>query len=256
MQFGVIGTGRFGTLWARILATQCEVIIHGRSLESTQRASEEAHCRAGSLEEVAHVDVLFISVPISEFEKVCASVAPFVRADTIIADVCSVKVYPVAVMRRVFPESQPIFATHPLFGPDSVAQLGVEGRKIVVSGVRLPSRQYQELIEMFKTIGLHVIEASPEHHDREMAHSHALIHFVGRGLAGVQMKQQEIATPDHESFLRVQKMVTNDTWRLFLDMQTYNPYARLNRATFLATLLELERKIAEHQEGMTLGDLD
>jgi prephenate dehydrogenase len=191
---------------------------------------------------------IFFSVPISEFEHACADVVSLVRPDTIIADVCSVKVHPVRVMQKVFPESQPILGTHPLFGPDSIKQYGVAGRKVVMCPVRIDEQAYRALTDTFLAIGLHVIESTPDQHDRDMAHSHALIHFIGRGLAALPIHEQEIATVDHEAFLRVQRMVTNDTWQLFFDMQTYNPYARVQRLTLLAALHELEKKLAEHQE--------
>lgn len=249
MTFGVIGSGRFGVLWANILSSQGEVILWGRNLEKAARAAESAGVRcASSLEEAAQCDVVFISVPISEFEGMCAKLVPLVREDTIVADVCSVKVYPVSVMKKVFPKSQPIIATHPLFGPDSVARLGVPGRKLVLCNVTAPEERYNAILEIFLAVELRVIETTPESHDRDMARSQALIHFIGRGIAGVGLEEQEVETPDYESFLRLQKMVVNDTWQLFFDMQTYNPYARLQRQTLLAHLQELERKLSETQE--------
>jgi prephenate dehydrogenase len=249
MTFGIIGSGRFGALWAHILSSQGDVILWGRNPERAARAAESAGVRcASSLEEVAQCDVVFISVPISEFEGMCHQIAPLVRKDTVVADVCSVKVYPVSVMKKVFPESQPIIATHPLFGPDSAARLGVPGLKLVVCNVRASEHTYGALLEVFLSIGLRVIETTPEAHDRDMARSQALIHFIGRGIAGVGLAEQEIETPDYESFLRLQKMVVNDTWQLFFDMQTYNPYAKLQRQTLLAHPQELERKLSETQE--------
>lgn len=249
MTIGIIGSGRFAVLWAKMLSSQSEVKLWGRNPEKASIATQEAGvAQALSLEEVCQCDYIFPSVPISEFEKVCMQIAPLVRPDTVVADVCSVKVYPEQIMRKVFPKSQSIIATHPLFGPDSVARLGVPGRKVVICNISATDQQYHALLEMFLSLELRVIEATCERHDRDMARSHALIHFIGRGLAGVEVDEQEIETPDYEAFLRLKNLVVNDTWQLFFDMQTYNPYARLQRNLLLMHLQDIERKIAEHEE--------
>ena len=249
MTIGIIGSGRFAVLWAKMLSSQGEVKLWGRNNEKARKAADEAGvAQAETLEEVCQCDFVFPSVPISEFENVCKQIASLVRSDSVVVDVCSVKVYPEKVMREAFPDSQPIIATHPLFGPDSVARLGVPGRKVVVCNVNASDEQYQTLLEMFLSLELRVIESTCEQHDRDMARSHALIHFIGRGLEGVGVDEQEIETPDYEAFLRLKNLVVNDTWQLFFDMQTYNPYARLQRNLLLTHLQDIERKIAENEE--------
>ncbi len=229
--FGIIGRGRFGALWARCLGRLGRVVVCGR--KSSPALFKKAMA----------ADILFLAVPISQMEKCCRRISPFLGPRTIVADVCSVKEYPAKIMRRILPGTQPIVATHPLFGPDSVARLGLPGQKIVVSVLRASAKQKAFFESIFKTLKLKIIHATPEEHDRQMARSQALVHFIGRGLQSLNLQPQEISTPDYQFLLRMNDMVTHDTRQLFLDMQRYNRFAKKIRQRFLNDLKRINSKI-------------
>ncbi|MFA5813748.1 MAG: prephenate dehydrogenase/arogenate dehydrogenase family protein, partial [Patescibacteria group bacterium] len=126
MKYGIIGYGRFGKLWADVLSSYGDVLIYDKN--QTEKNT--------SLAKAIKTDLLFLLVPISEMENCCREIAPLLGPKTIVIDACSVKVHPVKVMRKWLPKNQPIIATHPLFGPDSVARLGLKNQRIVVSPVR------------------------------------------------------------------------------------------------------------------------
>lgn len=238
--FGVIGCGRFGALWASRLSAHGDVLVADAQPGRAEHLTHEVDVRAVPIELAAQADVVFVVVPISSFERVCKDIRPHVRPDTVIGDVCSVKLYPLRVMKKVFPKGQPILSTHPLFGPDSVARLGMVGRKVTVCDGTVDHEMRTRLIGIFKAMGLSVIEATADEHDRDMANSHALVHFIGRGLAELKLKEQPIVTVDYETLLRMQSLVVNDTWQLFHDMQTYNPYAKKKRHALITALQKVE----------------
>lgn len=91
--------------------------------------------------------------------------------------------------------------------------------------------------------GLNVIEATPEEHDRQIAVSLALTHFIGRGLDEFGAKELTIDTEGYKRLLHILGVVTHDTWQLFRDMYRYNPYAREERLAFMAALKRLEEKL-------------
>jgi len=243
MQFGIIGYGRFGRLWGNVLMQFGEVKVYDPLVK---RFDEGIH--AVSLEEVCDVDMLFLLVPISRFERACEDVADKLRSDTIVVDACSVKVHPVEVMTRVLSSTQPIIATHPLFGPDSVARDGIAGQRIVVYPVRIEQEQYNVFEQLLEAIELQIINATPDEHDRQMARSQSLVHFLGRGMAALELSEQLLATPDYTSLVRIHDLVNNDTWELFYDMQVYNPYATYMRSGLLETLQRLDREIAKRRD--------
>lgn len=241
MQFGIVGYGRFGQLWAQALLPFGEVMVYEKNISTPL---ENSSIKIGTLEEVAKSEVVFLLVPISEFARSCEQIKPFLGEETLVVDGCSVKIHPAQWMQDIFSPTQPLLATHPLFGPDSVKKsAGLAGHKIVVCPLRAPSAMQEKMEMLFKDMGLQVYITTPDMHDKEMANSQGLVHFIGRGLAALDLKHQDIATPDFEALLHINTMVVNDTWRLFLDMHQYNPYAKQIRKKFIHQLVKLDQAI-------------
>lgn len=255
MNFGIIGYGRFGKLWAEVLSSFGNVLVYdknksGRRIRSGRKSASglkpEYPVVPATLGQTAQTDVLFMLVPISEMENSCKAVKKYLSPKTLVADACSVKVIPVNIMKTVLPARQSIVATHPLFGPDSVRRSGgVAGHKIVVCPVRSSRERTARLFNLFRQIGLEIVISTPQIHDRQMARSQSLVHFIGRGLQPLRLGEQKIATPDYHSLLQMSDMVVHDTFQLFFDMQKFNPYAAPVRRKFLKSLMALESQINE-----------
>ncbi len=251
-KFGIIGYGRFGQLWAKTLANFGEVLVFDTKFFDKKNIPEaESGIRFVSMSEAAQTDILFLAVPVADFEKLCKGLSSQLSSQTIVVDTCAVKVYPAKIMTDALLKSQPYAATHPLFGPDSVARLGLAGCKLVFCPLNLTDTQRTELLNLFVELKLVVIETTPDDHDRQMARSQALVHFFGRALADLHLESQEISTPDYESLLRINSLVNNDTWQLFFDMQTYNPYTPFMRLILRQSLADLDEKIRQAGENKT-----
>lgn len=241
MIYGVIGYGRFGQLWAETLKSFGEVRVYD---PNPQRFGTQASSKASTLAEAAAADMVFLTVPISAFEESCKTVRPHLNPKAIVMDCCSVKTHPARVMEQTFPKTQAIIATHPLFGPDSVQHTGgLQGHRIVVCPVHCTADQKQHVITLFAKMGLSPIEATPDEHDRQMARSQGLIHFIGRGLEALHLQSQQLSTPDFQALININAMVVNDAWQLFLDMHRFNPYTKEVRRSFLKQLNALDRSI-------------
>jgi prephenate dehydrogenase len=241
MKFGIVGYGRFGQLWAKALLPFGEVMVYEKNALTT---TENNGIKISTLEEVAQADVVFLLTPISEFERSCEEIKPLLNAKTLVLDCCSVKTHPAAIMQKTFAATQPLLATHPLFGPDSAKRsAGFAGHKIAICPIQCSENQQQEMETLFRNMGLQVFVTTPDEHDREMASSQGLVHFIGRGLAALDLQPQDIATPDFQALLNINTMVINDTWRLFLDMHQYNPYTKQIRKKFVHQLMKLDQAI-------------
>lgn len=248
-KIGVIGYGRFGQLWARALSGRGSMLVFDNKFSGAGNMPEDAHgLRFAPLSEVAQADILFIAVPVADFANLCQEISSLLSPKTMVVDTCAVKVYPAKIMDAVLPVHQPRAATHPLFGPDSVARLGLAERKLVFCPLNLNDKQRTELLNLFTELKLTVIQTTPDDHDRQMARSQALVHFFGRALEDLHLEDQEISTPDYESLLRINSLVNNDTWQLFFDMQTYNPYTPFMRLTLRQSLSDLDEKIRQAGE--------
>lgn len=243
MKFGIVGFGRFGQLWANALLPFGKVFVHDKSVIHWPN---ESQIKITSLQVVTQAEVLFILVPISEFEKSCLEIKKQLNPTTLIVDCCSVKLHSVGVMKKVFLPTQPLLATHPLFGPDSVRKNGgLAGHKIVICPIQSEDNKQGQLQSIFQAMGLTVLTTTPEEHDRQMAHSQGLVHFLGRGLQALERHHQELATPDFKALLNINNMVANDTWQLFLDMHQYNPFAKEIRHKLITQLISIDKNIEE-----------
>jgi prephenate dehydrogenase len=241
MNFGIIGFGRFGQLWVRELAKHGQVLVCDKRKFSLPKNSK---LKAVNLKQAAACEMVFLCVPISQIAAVCKQISQYLNPASLVLDTASVKVRPVVEMKKFLPKRQPIIATHPLFGPDSVRRLGtIQGLKIVVCPVRSSQAHEIRAARLFEKMGLKIIQTTPWEHDRQMAPSQGLVHFIGRGLMGLRLKHQEIATPDFETLLHIGDMVGHDTWQLFCDMQNFNPFAKSIRRKFLGNLHRMEQRI-------------
>lgn len=242
---GLIGFGRFGRLATKYLTQDYPVHVFTPSGKLAEISALGA--KPVSLVEAASQDIVIISVPISQFKSTVEYIKPFLKRGAVVVDVCSVKEYPVACMKKILPKHIQILATHPMFGPDSAGR-SVRGAKIVMWPERMNDDIYRQIKVYLLGRGLMVSEVDPTRHDQQMAVSLSLTHFIGRGLDEFGIKPLEVDTEGYKRLLGIMDVVTHDTWQLFLDMQHYNRYAPKVRTDFLEALLRVETKINEAEE--------
>ena len=131
MRFGIVGYGSFGRLLAEVLSPHGEVLVHKRSKDGKQAGK---NVRFADLEEVASADVVILAIGLESFDDVCSKLAPLVKPDTTVADVCSVKIKPIEIMNRYLAGKCRILATHPLFGTKTADAGSLKDKKIVICG--------------------------------------------------------------------------------------------------------------------------
>ena len=104
---GIIGFGRFGRLMTEYLSSDFDVTVYDRGGAAEQIARTGA--KPGSLDQVCHQKAVLLSVPISSLQSVLRQIAPLLGPDTLVMDVCSVKVYPVNWMMETLPSKRSPF---------------------------------------------------------------------------------------------------------------------------------------------------
>jgi len=134
-----------------------------------------------------------------------------------------------------------IIASHPMFGPDS-GKYGLKGLQIVFWPLRIKRKNYKIVSDIFKNLGLTIIQMNPKEHDKQSALSLCLVHFVGRILEKMKIPQLKIKTLGFEKLMAMQKTVKNDTWQLFKDIQTYNRFAKIWRRKFLKQAFKIDKQ--------------
>ena len=235
VEIGIIGLGRFGRFAAELLKRDFKVSVYDR-----KRITPPPGIQFHPLKVVASKPILVFCIPISQLELTCEAVKPFLFPGQLVLDTCSVKVFAVSVMRRILPRFVEILATHPLFGPDSASR-GIRGLRIAVCPVRCS--RLAKIQWYLESKGLRVIVTTPQIHDREMAKTQALYHFLARGVANLHITPGMLSTPGPARLFEDFKDVQNDSLELFTDLQTHNRYAAQIRRKLLTSLGGMDREL-------------
>jgi prephenate dehydrogenase len=242
MKIGIIGFGRLGKLITRYLGQDAELYVYDINDHSAEISKLGG--KPATLSEAAACPIVIPFVPISAFESVIDSIIPHLAQDALVIDVCSVKEKPVEIMQKKLPPHVSILGTHPMFGPDSAKQT-LFGAKIVLCPVRIEDKTYQSIRSYLHANGLHTIETTPEEHDRQIAHSLVLTHFIGRGLVEFGAQDLDVDTKGHRRLMKILETVVNDSWQLFEDMNHYNRFAEETRKRFMQSLSLLDDKLED-----------
>ena len=235
MEIGIIGFGRFGRFASDLLRRDFRVSVFDRKKIAPPRGIQSL-----PLEGVASKPILIFCVPISQIGPTCIDVRPFLFPGQLVLDTCSVKVYPTGIMKRTLPQFVEIIGTHPLFGPDSASR-GIRGLRIALCPVRC--LRLAKIRGYLEKKGLHVIVTSPQQHDREMAKTQALYHFLARGVANLKITAGALSTPGPAKLFEDFKDVQNDSLELFTDLQIRNKHTARIRKRLLESLGRIDREL-------------
>lgn len=240
MNVGLIGFGRLGRLLVKHFARDARIFAADPRLDA--RLARRLGARPATFAEACAQEIVVLCVPMTAFEGVVKRMRGLVKPGALVVDACSVKEHPVRAMKRWLPKSVSLLATHPNFGPDSAAD-SLKGRKIVLCRVRMTDAAYRAAKRALARKGLEVVELTPREHDRRMASSLVLTHFIGRALIACGARTTGVDTEGYKRLLRILETVQNDSWQLFADMNRFNAGAAPMRRRFLAALKSVDAKV-------------
>src|SRR5512140_1982160 len=115
---GLIGYGRFGRAFAALLLEE-GIPVHAIDVHAAVVPEELRSPDIGSL--VGGAEFVVVAVPIPAMRSILGRIRPLLAPGQVVFDVGSVKVKPVEAMAEVLGDAVPWAATHPLFGPVSLA---------------------------------------------------------------------------------------------------------------------------------------
>ncbi len=248
-EIGIIGFGNFGRFISEHLKTKFDVFVSDKLNKSMD--AKMIGVKFISVKEAASKKIVILSVPIPSLKTVLHKIKNSLSNDSIILDVCSTKILPCKWMKDILPTKTEIIGTHPLFGPQS-GKNGIRGLKIVVCQVRAKKETILKVNEMFKSIGLDVIRTSPIEHDKAMASSHALLHFITIPIINLGIKDQEIKISALDKVLELIDTFKDDSPELFISVQNFNPEAKKLRKRFIDALLDLDKRLDKMENSIRI----
>lgn len=216
----IIGCGSFGTLMLDALETHCTV----KGFDADPAVSRRnRHASLLDWAAAARADVVILAVPIQHLRDALRGLAPHLMPGTLVADVCSVKVGPIALLLEYVPEHCSILASHPLFGPQS-ARSGMVGSRLAMVPVR--GGEHRRLAAFLRSrLGLKIVWTTAERHDRDMAYVQGLTHLIARVVHSMDAPVTPLTTRTYELMNEMCALVGSDSAALVEAIITQNPFA-------------------------------
>tara|TARA_A100001011_G_scaffold400888_1_gene520778 strand:- start:86986 stop:87708 length:723 start_codon:yes stop_codon:yes gene_type:complete len=216
---GIIGFGRFGKVLANLLKKGFQVKVFDNNsnvyLPGTQFVDKKT---------ILSEKTIFVAVPIRNFESVIKEISNDLFEGQTIIDVCSVKMYPINIMKKHLPNNINIIGTHPMFGPDSFESNSK--LKMMLNNVRSNVKIFQFWKQYFNDQKIQILEMSPNEHDILAAKSQGITHFLGRTLKEFGINKTSLDTQGFRDLLDLVDQTCNDSLELFKDLQCFNPHTK------------------------------
>ena len=111
-----------------------------------------------------------------------------------------------------------------MFGPDSFRSSNK--LKMMMHPVMDRFNKFEFWSQFFSGQGIHIINMSPENHDKLAARSQGVTHFLGRSLKDFGIQRTSIDTQGFRDLLDLVQQTCNDSWELYEDLQSYNPFTK------------------------------
>lgn len=239
---GIIGFGSFGALFAELMSQHVPVVVHSR--RELAASDLPQNVAIGSFEDVAACDIVVIATELAGLDITCERISKLVKPQTIVMDVCSVKVLPARIMQKYLSGRCRLLGTHPLFGPHSIKSGGTKDKVVVwheLSGGPFPELE----AFMQNNFGFKIVKMDDEAHDREMAWVHGLTFFVGRGLLELKLPELTLPTGYYEKLLALTEIEKDHSYELFRTVQLGNPYTDEVRKKYVEALEGLEERLSK-----------
>jgi len=217
---GIVGHGDFGR-FLEMLARRC---APGLNVRIYARKEAPDGVRFFTLEQTCQSDVVIIAVSIRAFAEMLGKVLPFLAPGAILVDVNTVKAHPAGLLRKSAKGLRYV-TTHPMFGPYSFEKQGasLKGLRLVIADHTLAQDDMAAAIAWLRGLGLDVMEMTPEAHDRMLAETLFLTHYVSQAVARGGFVRTDIDTLSFGFLMDAVESVKSDT-ELFRDVFAFNPY--------------------------------
>ncbi len=178
MKIAILGAGKMGAWFAKFFRDEgYSVIVADRKKEKMAKLEKQLAVEtADFLKAVSEADRIIICVSISAFESIVKMIAPSIRENQIVMDICSIKELPVKIMHKYIKRGV-VLGTHPVFGPGSK---GIEHKAFVLTPTRPEEKEFAEAYKTWlEEKHARVFVVSPRKHDELMSVVLGLPHFLG-----------------------------------------------------------------------------
>lgn len=232
---GIIGgNGNMGRLFCDFFERKgVKVLISDRGTKLSNRSVAE------------NADIVIVSVPIEKTLYVIKEILPYLKKDSALTDVTSIKSAPLKAMLQANCE---IFGMHPMFGNSNE----MSGQTIIFCSTKKSGKWEKWLKELFQKNHINIESLPAEKHDKIMNVAQGLVHFAeiifADGLRRTRMPISEIlkytGKASELKILLAARILAQDPG-LYGNIQIANPYALESLKEFKKSFDELYKIVAK-----------
>lgn len=189
--------------------------------------------------------VILLSLPMEVFPEVVKNIAPLVREEHWILDICSLKIEPARIMKKYLKKGE-LLATHPLFGP---YERNLVGKIFALYPLR-GKNCYSWFSSLLISEGIKIVKISPKRHDEIMGLVQVINHFwlilLGNLIKASNFSTKEIVDLSTPSFLSQLKILMRLAWQdenLYARIQLENPFGKKFRNLLCRTCKNLAKAL-------------
>ncbi|MGB9937242.1 MAG: prephenate dehydrogenase [Methanobacterium sp.] len=248
------GTRGLGKWIAQFLKNRnYNVTITGRDEVTGEKVSKKLGVNFTSSNEdaVSNSDIIILSVPIDSVSSVVPQISPFLKKDSLLMDVTSVKEKPADVMQKHVPEGVEVIPTHPLFGPRIRS---LDGQVVVLTPYK-EGKWFQRIYKFLENENARIIVTTPQNHDKMMSVVQGLTHLAYIGIAATIKKlnidvkeSRKFASPVYGLMVDMIARIVAQNPYLYYSIQTENRYIKETHETFISVYNNLNKMISSRDE--------
>ena len=243
--------------------TNFDIVITWRNRQKWEKVAKQLGVKfsQSNVDAVKDADITIVSVTIWNTEKVIHEVWPYLKPNSIFADVTSIKKVPYDAMMK-YSKKVFVLPTHPMFGPYITS---IAGQVIILTPPEYVKKTkfYNWFKNFLKSEWAKVIELSPEEHDQIMSIIQGLTHFslfvVSRTLqlfVNQYFKKQDQVLKFLENFTSpVYKMLISLVWRymsqngrLYAEIQANNQLNQKMQEIFINVAKDFNKLIFKDKD--------
>jgi prephenate dehydrogenase len=176
------GSGGMGKIFARYFKNHgFDVTLYARNEDRLIKVAKELEVKYMTVlqDSVKNADIVMVSIPISSTPEMIREIAPFLKENTILFDISSIKFSVIKVLDEVR-NRYPIncISLHPMFGP------GIESMEnyviiiLKVGGTKEYSNLVNKLLQLLRSDGLILTETTQDLHDKLVALTLGIPHMI------------------------------------------------------------------------------
>ncbi|KZX10809.1 prephenate dehydrogenase [Methanobrevibacter curvatus] len=250
MKIAVLGgTDGLGKTIAKFLKKEgFELLITGQNTSKGEKAAKELGLQFSNDNKLtaSKSDIIIIAVPIDKIENVIQEIANFLKPNSLVIDVGSIKEKPAKAMVKYLPKNHEFIPIHPIFGPRTTS---LKGQVMVLTPLK-KGKWYFKIINYLKNHQVKVIETSPEEHDKMMGIVQVLTHFsyISTAYALKKLKvdikkTREFASPIYNLMVDIIGRIVSQNPELTYSIQKDNLKGKIIRECFLNASKEINESL-------------